>query len=911
MNEENIPLSIQTFLDKNNYELVKFKGMKSIYKVKCAYLKSVENHKKNFLFEYDENKNYYFFIVKKENPKYLNQIDLESQTRSFFANQKDKKANKGIIFDFDYNKYILYGILGRICEKSKDFKHEKDKDILLNREICAVSHATYDGINYYKLTKSKSIKLEKSQKIFDNFNLMLEKYYIIEIENKKPVSETTIKEDGIISVLYLLTPERNEVSKIFTMIKYTLYFIKETLINYIGKYLRDMIYDFCQLPSDILLDFLCNIGAININSKETKIYYPLRKNIKKIQNLNYKNLIHFIYRNLSNIKRSKAIDKVPFHKFVQLYEKYNMFHKQSEFKINKFTSQTNDFSFMKNSLIIERNDNITKEHKVDINKLLKILLNDLTNFLNNEMNNNKQNIKRFMMESLNRFLTQYTTLKGFFNIDIVINEESMFEFQCFKNKNKNQSINENLFYCVSKTLGLINYIFEFNEGFFHKHFSILDFSYNFNEKNVIHTFPCYNDSSKKNKIRIYDIPFIDKWNFHVATLIMLVYKEKYGFLNLNKNYEEIESQENSQRKFFNLFNEIHELISKEFFNHYEIVLPNFYSFCDRISKYPLDKYNCIDSVCQHFTNISLEILLRDNLKFFCPFNDLYNINLNDFYNKPNLESIFEPYLIIVDDKLKTFLNKKEKKEEFLRSQNFTIGSYYHILKKINSEKIQHSIFLTENNLENEEKENRNKIIKEDDSAETEDLTISIKEISQKKLVKVYKNSPYNISNEKFDYHYLFNLYYFYIYKSMFSLKEKFINFDTIKGFINYLESSVSMSFNDLDNSIIKNAPKEVKDVKKTKKLIKKGIIKDLIIMNKLNSKVRAMNFIFMDYLKRVVYEIMKDEKSGWIKKESNKEYYYMKIGHYLVNFYLYGNCENNIKSFEEFSRSDFYINSGL
>ena len=233
MNEENIPLSIQTFLDKNNYELVKFKVMKSIYKVKCAYLKSIENHKKNFLFEYDENKNYYFFIVKKENPKYLNQIDLESQTRSFFANQKDKKANKGIIFDFDYNKYILYGILGRICEKSKDFKHEKDKDILLNREICAVSHATYDGINYYKLTKSKSIKLEKSQKIFDNFNLMLEKYYIIEIENKKPVSETTIKEDGIISVLYLLTPERNEVSKIFTMIKYTLYFIKETLINYI------------------------------------------------------------------------------------------------------------------------------------------------------------------------------------------------------------------------------------------------------------------------------------------------------------------------------------------------------------------------------------------------------------------------------------------------------------------------------------------------------------------------------------------------------------------------------------------------------------------------------------------------------------------------------------------------------
>jgi hypothetical protein len=46
----------------------------------------------------------------------------------------------------------------------------------------------------------------------------------------------------------------------------------------------------------------------------------------------------------------------------------------------------------------------------------------LSEFLLSKMDYNNQNIKRFMIESLNRFLTLYSSLKGFFNIDIVINE---------------------------------------------------------------------------------------------------------------------------------------------------------------------------------------------------------------------------------------------------------------------------------------------------------------------------------------------------------------------------------------------------------------------------------------------------------------------------------------------------------
>ena len=893
MNEENIPLSIQTFLDKNNYELVKFKGMKSIYKVKCAYLKSVENHKKNFLFEYDENKNYYFFIVKKENPKYLNQIDLESQTRSFFANQKDKKANKGIIFDFDYNKYNLYGILGRICEKSKDFKHEKDKDILLNREICAVSHATYDGINYYKLTKSKSIKLEKSQKIFDNFNLMLEKYYIIEIENKKPVSETTIKEDGIISVLYLLTPERNEVSKIFTMIKYTLYFIKETLINYIGKYIHDLIYDFSHLPSEIFSDFLSHIGCLYISNQSSKICLPLKSQIKQINNLSRKNLIQHIYRNLTNISRPKANDRVPFHKFIQLYEKYNMFYSQKEFKIKDKLSTNNNYQFMNKSIIFEANDKITKEHKVNLKQLITTLMSTLSEFLLENMECNNVKIKKFMMSSLSRFIKLYTSLKGFFNIDIVINEESMFEFHCFKEKKKNKTLNKMMMNCVHRFFKVINLLFEFNEGFFHKHFTVLDYSYNFNEKDVIHTFPSYNDSSKKNKIRIYDIPFIEKWNYYIATLIMIVYKDLFGFLNENKDYLNNEYQEKSSKNFFKIFSNVHETISNEFFQSYEIVLPDYFNFCERMSKYPLDKYNCIDSVCQHFTNNSLEILLRKNIIFFSPFNVIYKINNDKFYNRPNLNSIFEPYLILVDSNLKLFLEQKENKEEYLKEKNYNIKTYFEQLKLINSEKIQYSIFLS--------------------NQDPEDSFDQINtNLLSKTYIKNYKNFPERLATkESFDFYYLFNLYYFYTYKTMIGMRDKFIDYDIIKRYIDSTESSVTISFTDFDKTIIRANTGDIKKVKKNKKITKIAIQKDLIILEKLNRKARVMNLIFLDYIKNVIKDIRNDYESGVKRKEQNGENNYIKIGHYLINFLLYGNNPQNINSLDEFFQSSFYNSSGL
>ena len=87
-------------------------------------------------------------------------------------------------------------------------------------------------------------------------------------------------------------------------------------------------------------------------------------------------------------------------------------------------------------------------------------------------------------------------------------------------------------------------------------------------------------------------------------------------------------------------------------------------------------------------------------------------------------------------------------------------------------------------------------------------------------------------------------------------------------------------------------------------------MKDLKIIYKLNKMVRVMNYIFIEYLKHVVNDIMLDPNSGWTIKENENEFYYMKIGHYLVNFVLYGK-NHKYQTLEEFSQTDFYKNSGI
>ena len=940
-----------------------------IIKVKAALLQKSGGIKtKEFKFTYNEANDYYFLITKELNPNYMKPIieahkPRKMESRSQSKDFDEKEVNKSINLHFDYNKYNLKGILLHERNGKMEVFHQE----IFNRELCQVSHTTKESIAYYQ--SSKTIKNNNEKENFKEFaRLCPEKYFLIEIEQKKPASETIIKEDGILSVLYLITPEKKSAINLFTMVKYCLYFCEETLCNHIGKFIRDMIYDFCHLPSECFEDFLSHIGCINKNDDKYNLSFPLKKYIKEVDILSKKCLVSHVYRNLPNISRPKAADKVPFHKFIFLYEKYKLYYEEKEFKIkqkyfeeNKYRKYKNRIGFLEECFIQDPvNDKITKEHKLDLNKLLKMYFQILEKFLKenfqfSESNvENMEKIKDFLLQSLAKFLSQYVAFKGFLNIDIVINEDNRFDFQCCHNKACNRAFNDKMFSCMVGGLRFFNCLFHFNEGFFHQHFSIMDYSYNFNEKNVIHTFLSINDSSKKNKLRIFDIPFLDRWCYQIASLLLIIYRESFGFLcnPMNKFEEEKNIENDNQTNFSHLFAEIHNNITKDLFDYYKPVIPNYFEFCYKMSESPLDKYNWLDNLCQNFAIKSMHYLLKNNVIFFTPFEVVFrneiNKNKSDIVNSPVLNSIYEPYLILVDDKLIQYLKQKEKKREYLIKKGMDIKVYFNNLKQINKEKPHYTVFLSEkkekeistekedddeedqkeneiNNIQTNEEEKQQEKEKGLEKTDTfsssnseiihDDKPIDIKKVYPKKMhqLKLKKRDIDDFTRLTFNYefYYLLNLYYNFIYDTMKDLKQNFMNYDTLKRYIASIESSITISFNDYDKTIMKQLKSSKNDkgqdcdsAKKLKKGLKIDIINNLKIMSKLTRMTRHMNCIFIDYMKKVISDIIGgnseirkrigDEKS--INKGND---YFLKIGHFMVNFKAYRAGEDGFEKFKE------------
>ena len=941
-----------------------------IVKIKAALLEKVEGQKgKDFKFKYLPNEDYYFLIIKELNTNYMKPILPGTNKKRRLGARRDSKDmdvkeenNKKINLNFDYNKYVLKALL--LYEKNG--KVEEFHREILNRETCQVSHTTKDSIHYYKT--SKTIKNKNEEKNFSEFaRLCPEKYFLIEVEQKKPASETIIKEDGILSVLYLITPEKKFAINLFTMVKYSLYFIKETLWNYIGKYIRDMIYDFCHLPSECFEDFLSHIGCVTKNlGSRYNLVFPLKKYIREVDNLSKKCLISHVYRNLPNISRPKANDKIPFHKFIFLFEKYKLYYEEKEFKIkqkyfndNKHKKLAKRIDFLKYCFINDPvNDKITKEHKLDLNKLLKMYFQILEKFLKDNFPNNGsdvekvEKIKDFLIQSLAKFLSQYTAFKGFLNIDIVINEDNRFEFQCSQNKACNRTMNDYMFNCAVCLLRGINKVFHFNEGFFHQHFSIMDYSYNFNEKDVIHTFLCINDSSKKNRIRVYDIPFMDRWCYQISALLFIIYRDSFEFLRnpKNKSDEEKQLEIDYHENFSKLFAKIHNNIAEELFEYYEKVIPNYFEFCYKMSETPLDKYNCLDNLCQNFAIKSMNYLLKNNVIFFTPFEIVFQkeIDKNNLINNPVLDKIFEPYLILIDKKLKEYLDQKEKKREYLDKEGMNVKEYFNQLREINKEKIHYTVFLADkkdketekdDDEEDDQKENEINIQTEEEKPEEkgmegtesissynsealkEEKPININEVYPKKMqkseLKEINLGIFTVLKHDYNFYYLLNLYYNFTYESMKELKQNFVDYDTLKRYIASIESSVTISFSDYDKTIMKKIKssneqdkdnKDCTDAKRIKKDVKKDIIRTLTIMAKLSRMTRHMNCIFADYMKKVINDIIKGNlelhsKIGDEKDNKNGKDYYMKIGHYMVNFKAY---RANIDSFENFKEMEIY-----
>ncbi len=357
---------------------------------------------------------------------------------------------------------------------------------------------------------------------------------------------------------------------------------------------------------------------------------------------------------------------------------------------------------------------------------------------------------------MNKEINKYISSIGFINIDIIFNDEFYGQDSCIYpliDKCSNNSTFKNCkdkltgFFVnsCSKILDTINYFFKINEGFYHKHFSIMNYSYNFNEKNVIFTFNSKYDTSKKNRIRIFDIYFEEFWTTYISDLILFLYKKCFFFNtedylnfnfksifgdknkeknlnnneNINNNNNKLNKKNNQKdifianyksfisRLFFKKFSNVINIISRELITKYTNNFPDFKSLCRKISKFPIKKYNSFDNVCQHFANYSLEILLAkivntENLidkliekkyREKCDEEKVFNIHINKNKKKDkiiykmnknlfNLNKIYEPFLNHIDGKLLEIIKNKNNIESYLKKNNINEDFYFTNVKKI-------------------------------------------------------------------------------------------------------------------------------------------------------------------------------------------------------------------------------------
>ena len=138
------------------------------------------------------------------------------------------------------------------------------------------------------------------------------------------------------------------------------------------------------------------------------------------------------------------------------------------------------------------------------------------------------------------------------------------------------------------------------------------------------------------------------------------------------------------------------------------------------------------------------------------------------------------------------------------------------------------------------------------------------------------------------------------------LKDYFSNYDIIKRYIASVESSISVTFQEKERTIIKNTQQNKYNVKDIKKAQKKGLIKDLIILHKLTNLTRHMNYIFCEYMNGIINDIIKDEFSNIAYRNELGEKHYLKIGHYIIDFLAYEKKGVNFNSFQYFKKSDIF-----
>lgn len=671
-----------------------FGNKERVFQARYATIQKSESNKdtKVVEFNYNPKDTYSIYITIDQNSNFG-----ECKKKDIKAASNKKIPNKINAYiphlDIEPEKYIIEANI----QRNEDIGNQQQQliKIRLSRETTSITQATEASL---KKIRKDAFGLQYPKKL-ELFDYELQAYNIIQIKTSE-LNLDKIEPEKVSSIAFLLLETEEQFIDLFSVLLYAMLFSANSLENYINKYILDIIIQFVHFPFDPLFQFIKSF-----NKKE------LKEDMQKLIEISYQNKIDYIERKI-NAKETKYFQFVKIHtnydtilneKFFNLVltqdQKNNLMkaidtRDKGEIQIEN-KEDSNDDTYMNiissfKPLTFDCLEKFANDIKIDPLMTLTLEFEKLNRLINPD---NKpistETINKYFISLITKQLIGLITYKGFFSIEAIINDEDQENCSSCKNPESNRVFNNLLNAIISKGMSCLNSILKMNEGYSHKHISVNELSFNFNSNNIIHIFQKSNDSSPKNKLRFFDIPFHQSWLMKIASIILSIYTKVFGLFSFDNHI----SIENKKKRFTEntvfireLFKSCVNSITEEFFESYANVLPNYFGFCENMVLVPLKGYRCVDNVCQHFANTSSNILIQRSCMFFVPYDD----NEEEVFNKykkpiPNFKAILEPYLIMSDDKICHYA-KSHEKDGYLRSINFNEEAFNQNVKNINIEK---------------------------------------------------------------------------------------------------------------------------------------------------------------------------------------------------------------------------------
>jgi hypothetical protein len=113
--------------------------------------------------------------------------------------------------------------------------------------------------------------------------------------------------------------------------------------------------------------------------KRIDINYPFKKISENLQDLINLKIIKYLLKNISYMKGNNDLDSIPFYKFIKLFMKFNTYFLNEDGLKMKHSflrkAEYENFTIFQQFLIFDDSDKISKDHKVDLDKIIYFILN--------------------------------------------------------------------------------------------------------------------------------------------------------------------------------------------------------------------------------------------------------------------------------------------------------------------------------------------------------------------------------------------------------------------------------------------------------------------------------------------------------------------------------------------------------